>query len=160
MRQPSEQLLALLKTREELNLYPYDDDTGEAIHSWCKGATIGYGHLIPLGEWQKLKNGITKDEAEILFIQDIAPAAACVGNNVHICLTQNKLDALVMLGFNIGCGAFQRSSALKMINGQPGSNYPTLELAWKAFNNGGNKGLINRRNCEWNIWTNNIYKGW
>ena len=84
-------------------------------------------------------------------------------NKVTRPLKVNELDALVVLIFNIGAPAFSKSSLLKMLNGQSGSNYATLEEAWKAFNKDRgqvNKGLVNRRNSEWDIWTKGIYKRW
>ncbi len=76
-------------------------------------------------------------------------------------LKQNEYDALVILAFNIGVASFSKSSLLKLLNGQAGSNYTTLELAWKAFNKDNGKvsnGLINRRASEWNIYSKNVYK--
>jgi type VI secretion system secreted protein VgrG len=76
-------------------------------------------------------------------------------------LSQNEYDALVILAFNIGVTSFSKSSLLKLLNGQAGSNYPTLELAWKAFNKDNGKvsnGLTNRRASEWNIFSKNVYK--
>lgn len=163
MRQPSQKALDLLQSVEELNLIPYDDETGRVVKTWCSGATIGFGHLISSDEWRSFENGITREEADALSLRDLAPTVACIGNEVHCPLDQNELDALVLLVFNIGCGAFKRSSVLKMLNDLPGSNYPTLEAAWKAFKKKDgvdNKGLINRRACEWGIWETGTYKKW
>ena len=67
----SEKGLNWLKHVERLALMPYDDQTGKQISSWVKGATIGYGHLIPKHEWQKYRNGITEVEAEDLLRKDL-----------------------------------------------------------------------------------------
>ena len=165
MRTPSDKALNLLKYVEELNLFPYDDQTGAAITTWCSGATIGYGHWISVDEWPHFCDGITKEDAEVLFLQDLSPTVVCIESNVHVPLDQNQFDALLILVFNIGVGSFRRSSLLKLINNPycSGSNYPTKELAWKAFKKKDgvvNKGLENRRACEWNIWDRNIYKKW
>jgi GH24 family phage-related lysozyme (muramidase) len=163
MRQPSRKALDLLQSVEELNLIPYDDTTGRAVKTWRSGATIGFGHLIASDEWPSFENGITQEEADALFLRYLAPTVECVGNEVHCPLDQNELDALVLLVFNIGCGAFRRSSVLKMLNDLPGSNYPTLEAAWKAFQKQDGKvkpGLFNRRACEWGVWKNGIYERW
>jgi hypothetical protein len=40
--------VALLKAVETLRLKPYDDQTSKDITAWIAGATIGYGHLIPV----------------------------------------------------------------------------------------------------------------
>ena len=153
----------LLKSIETLALTPYDDSKPKGtITEWCEGATIGYGHLISKSEWPKYSKGITKEQAEALFIEDAKPMIAAA-NKVTRPLKVNELDALVVLIFNIGAQAFSKSSLLKMLNGQSGSNYATLEEAWKAFNKDRgqvNKGLVNRRNSEWDIWTKGIYKRW
>ena len=63
--------LELLKDYETLRLQTYDDQTSEDISSWVVGATIGYGHLIARNEWDIYKNGISEDQADMLFSDDI-----------------------------------------------------------------------------------------
>lgn len=154
----------LLKAIEELRLEPYDDQTGENILAWVEGATIGYGHLISIDDWDKFKDGITVDQADQLFSNDLIPFVNAVNRRVEIELSQNQFDALVLFAFNIGVGGFERSSALKLINDPSAITiYPNLEAAWKAWNKSQGKvmqGLISRRNAEWNIYYNNIYRRW
>ncbi len=156
--------MELLKSIERLRLKPYDDQTGKDISSWVEGATVGYGHLINRGEWNKYKNGISKREAEALFIQDLSPYANEVKSKVKTKLSQNEFDALVILTFNIGRGAFRTSSVLKLVNDPTAkTNYSSLEAAWKAWNKSQGKvmkGLNNRRQAEWDIYSKNIYKTW
>ena len=154
----------LLKSIETLALLPYDDAKPKAgaITAWCEGATIGYGHLISKAEWTKYSKGITKEQADSLFLADAQPMVDAVLKYVKKPLKVNELDALVILCFNIGISAFSKSSVVKMLNGEQG-NYKTLEEAWKAFNKDRgevNKGLANRRQSEWDIWTKGIYKRW
>ena len=61
----------LLKSIEQARLEPYDDQTGNPITSWVKGATIGYGHLIARDEWNKYADGINQEQADALFMQDV-----------------------------------------------------------------------------------------
>ncbi len=65
--------------------------------------------------------------------------------------------------FNIG-PQFDSSSLRKFLHDcNANTNYNTVEGAWKAFNKDNGKilpGLINRRNCEWDIFVNGIYKQW
>lgn len=79
-------------------------------------------------------------------------------------IKKNKFDALIILIFNIGITAFKNSSVLKLINNPSAKTpYKNLELAWKAWNKSDhkiNKGLINRRNAEWNVYTKGIYQRW
>jgi len=160
----SDKGLDLLKSIERLNLKPYDDQTGLIISKWTQGATIGYGHLIPQSEWSFFKDGITKEYAETLFESDLSSFYKNVTDFVTVQLMQYQFDALVMLAFNIGSGAFKNSSVVKMIN-NPGvkTAYSTLQSAWYAYNKSQkkeNEGLKNRRECEWNIYSENIYKPW
>ncbi|SEN77526.1 type VI secretion system secreted protein VgrG, partial [Nitrosomonas marina] len=46
----SEKGIEFLKSIETFRSKPYDDQTGENITQWVKGATIGYGHLISRSE--------------------------------------------------------------------------------------------------------------
>lgn len=164
MRHPSEQALDLLKSIERTSLTPYDDQTGEEIDEWCKGATIGTGHLIRQGEWSKYRDGITEEQAEELYANDAIPMIQEVDENTPDTLTQNEFDACVILTFNIGRGehGFSGSSVAKILNGEP-SHYANIDDAWMAWNKSQgevNEGLINRRMCELKIYHEGIYEQW
>lgn len=160
----SKQCLGLLKSVEGVRLEPYDDQTGKEIDTWCQGATIGCGHLIPWYEWPKFAAGITEVESDELLLKDLEPAMGIIREKVIVSLSQQEFDALVMFVFNIGVGAFAKSSAVKMINDPCAvTKYPSLELAWKAFNKSQGhvmEGLNNRRACEWNVWRHGTYERW
>lgn len=154
----------LLKDIEVLALQPYDDQKGlksAPIKSWCKGATIGYGFLIPKDEWDKYKNGVTETEADSLFAQKISKFEKAVDSCVKN-LTQQQFDSCVILCYNIGVGGFQSSSVCKILNGQK-TNYKTLDDAWLAWNKSQGKvmsGLTNRRKAELDIYHKGVYKRW
>lgn len=154
----------LLKGIEKLRLKPYNDQTGREITSWVQGATIGYGHLIAQSEWNKYKTGITKSEADKLFDADAAPMVAAVREAITVKVTQNQFDAMVILTFNIGARAFARSSAAMLVNDPNAKTpYPNLEYAWKSWNKSQgiiNKGLVNRRQCEWDMYSKGTYSAW
>jgi type VI secretion system secreted protein VgrG len=156
--------LTLLKQIEKLHLKPYDDQTGQQIATWIQGATIGYGHLIKKTEWHTYKNGMAESQANILFEADLSPFVTAVQNGVSAQLSQNEFDALVILAFNIGVQSFTGSSVLKLINTPTATTkYRDLEEAWKAWNKSQGKvmkGLNNRRNCEWKIYSESIYERW
>ena len=156
--------LDLLKSIEKLRLKPYDDQTGKDITSWCKGATIGYGHLIPSHEWEKYKKGIDAATAQNLFMTDIFPYVRAVGSKVTSQLSQNQFDALVIFVFNIGIDGFSSSSVLKIVNDSAvKTDHKDLESAWKAWKKSQgvvNAGLVNRRNAEWKIYSGNLYQRW
>lgn len=154
----------LLQAVEKLSLLPYDDQTGDITREWCKGATIGYGHLITPGEWPKFANGISKEQAVELFEKDLAPFEQAIKKAIIVPLKQNQFDALVILAFNIGETKFRQSSVVRMVNDPRAvTSYPTLESAWKAWNKSQGevmKGLVNRRACEWGIYSKGVYQRW
>lgn len=162
--QLSTQGTQLLQSIEKLALQPYDDQNGKTINTWVKGATIGYGHLIAQKDWSKYQNGIDQAGADQLFRQDLAPFEKAVNNKVTSSITQSEFDALVILTFNIGVGNFNSSSVLKLINDPTAqTSYSSLEAAWKAWNKSQGHvmaGLNNRRQAEWNIYSQGVYKGW
>lgn len=156
--------LSLLKRVERLSLRPYDDQTGKATNLWVSGATIGYGHLIKQGEWKTYAEGISDAGANSLFIADLYPFVAAVQDSVVAKVTQYEFDALVIFAFNIGTSGFRGSAVVKLVN-DPKAITPhvDLEAAWKAWNKSQGKvvgGLNNRRNCEWKIYSADIYESW
>ena len=156
--------IALLEQVEELHLQPYDDQTADDITVWVKGATIGYGHLIAKDEWTTFEKGITEVEADALFAKDLAPFVEAVSSNIRVGVQQYEFDALVIFAFNIGKAGFAKSSVVKLINDPPAEDALThLEVAWKAWNKSQGKvmkGLVNRRRCEWQIYTEARYERW
>jgi len=160
----TEKCKIVLKHYEGLRLKPYNDQNGREIKDWCKGATIGYGHLIAKDDWDKYKNGISAEQANDIFDSDLLLREKVVTNLVHVPLKTNEFDALVILQYNIGENALRKSSLLKMIN-SPGikTSYDSLESAWKAWNKSGGSimgGLIKRRQAEWDIFSKGIYYEW
>ena len=156
--------VALLKSIEKLRLKPYNDQTGKDITTWVAGATIGYGHLIAKSEWKTYEKGISEKDADALFNADLAPFVDAVRNTITVGLQQHQFDALVIFAFNIGISGFKGSSVVQLINNPKAkTSYATLEDAWKAWNKSQgklNKGLVNRRNAEWNIYNSATYSRW
>jgi GH24 family phage-related lysozyme (muramidase) len=154
--------IELLKDYETLRLQTYDDQTSKDISAWVEGATIGYGHLIARNEWDIYKNGISEDQADMLFSDDLAPFVAAVNRGLSKDIAQNEFDACVILAFNIGVRGFSSSSALKLINdSNAATDYDDLESAWKAWNKSQGKvsrGLQNRRNSEWKVYSQAVYE--
>jgi lysozyme len=59
---------------------------------------------------------ITELMAETLLAIDLQKFEKCINDNVKKPLTQNEFDALVSFVFNVGTGAFEKSSMLKLLN--------------------------------------------
>ena len=138
----------------------YDDKTGQYVPEHTElppGATIGYGHLVKQGE--NFNAPLTEQQATDLLKQDIIVAEQAVKNTVKVPLTQNQYDALVIFAYNIGAKNFKKSTVVKFINNPEfqSSKYRDLESAWLAWNRTQGKvsrGLIKRRQCEFDMYTN------
>jgi len=128
--------LELIKRWEGLRLQSYRD----AVGVW----TIGYGHTHTAGPGQ----WISPEKAEDLLRRDVAWAERAVRDFVRVPLAQNQFDALVSFVFNVGTGAFQRSTLLRLLNrGRYGAVRAQL-MRW--INAGGRplRGLVRRREAE------------
>ena len=129
--------LALTKSFEGFRSEAYQDSAGV----W----TIGYGHTGP-----DVKPGrrISEFEAEALLRADLAMCVACVNRAVEVPLTQSQFDALVDFCFNVGRGAFLRSSLLGYVNREDFYAVGVQFMNW--VNAGGRpvEGLVRRRTAE------------
>jgi len=111
--------------------------------------TIGWGHTLTAVEGMK----VTPQEAEILFISDVAEFEKCVTRGVPVGLSQDQFDALVSLAFNIGCRAFLRSTLLRELKA---GHYDRVPQQIRRWNRSGGKvvrGLVARREAEATLWT-------
>lgn len=99
----SDKGLRLIEQREGLRTKAYRDTKG----IW----TIGVGHTGP-----EVRGGLvwTIQKCRDTLAKDIQIAENAV-NAVGIPLLQNQFDALVSLTFNIGVGAFARSTVVKKL---------------------------------------------
>jgi len=97
--------LEVLGLREGVRHKAYKDTKGIL--------TIGVGHTGP-----EVVAGLvwTDKQVQDTLRKDVAKCEACINYNVKVALTQNQYDALVSFIFNVGVGAFQRSTMLKKIN--------------------------------------------
>lgn len=97
--------LKLLEQREGKRNKAYKDSKG----IW----TIGVGHTGP-----NVYEGLawTDQQIDDACRNDVKTAEDAINNFVHVPLTQNQFDALVSFVFNIGTGAFKKSSMLQVLN--------------------------------------------
>ena len=137
---------AFIRQWEGLSLDVYKDVAGYP--------TIGYGHLIKKGEnFTK----ITKDQAIDLFLKDLAPFEEAINTLVQKNLLQHEFDALVSFVYNIGQGAFSKSTLLKYLNeGNFLLAYPEF-LRWNKAGGKEVQGLTNRRKAEQTLFVKGIY---
>lgn len=74
--------------------------------------TIGYGHTKTARQGMV----ITEAQAEQLLRDDLEWVEAAIDKLVKVPLTQNQHDAVGSLIFNIGGGAFSKSTVLRRLN--------------------------------------------
>lgn len=110
--------------------------------------TIGYGTTRINGRSVVEGEEITKTQAEEYFKDDILKFEKAINDLVKVELTQNKFDALVSFVYNIGVGAFSKSTLLKKLNS---GDYAGASREFKRWNKQAGKvlrGLTKRRNEE------------
>lgn len=107
--------------------------------------TIGYGHTgIEVSEGME----ISEETATDLLQADLAVAEKAI-NAESLTLTQHQFDALVSFVFNVGVGAFKRSTLLKMIRVNPRADNVRFELTrWNKVKGVPLPGLVKRRGEE------------
>jgi len=106
--------------------------------------TIGWGHTKGV----EMGDTCTYEQAEQWLREDCAEAERAVNAGVRVPITQNQFDALVSFTFNVGAGAFRRSTLLRLLNN---GDYAGASAQFKRWTKSGGvvlKGLTRRRECE------------
>jgi lysozyme len=146
----SDRGLNFIEKREGYSLKVYKDSAGLK--------TVGVGHLITGKEKPPIYNVITPQYCSFLLRQDSQIAVDAVNTLVKTLLSQAEFDALVSLVFNIGVGAFTKSTLLKLLNSGQRKTAASQFLVWNRAGGQINQGLINRRNKEYKLFTAGIYE--
>jgi lysozyme len=126
---------------------------GGAYYCPAGKLTIGYGHLIKPTE--KFPDFISEEFACELLNSDLVYLEKGLKKLLNISLNQNQFDALMSFSFNLGLGAFQRSTLRMKVN--RGEHYLASQefLRWVYANKKIQKGLIFRRNLESYLYLSN-----
>ena len=106
--------------------------------------TIGYGHTKGV----KAGQSVTLEGAQDLLRQDLKNFEDWVNKLVKVELTQGQFDALVSFCFNLGPGALDSSTLLKLVNQQ---KFALAADQFKRWNKAGGvelSGLTKRRAAE------------
>jgi len=144
MRRINTETLALIKQWEGCRLTSYKDVAG----IW----TIGYGHT----RTAKQNQTISQVDADNLLMLDLEEFQDAVSRLVKVGLTDNQYGALVSFAFNVGAGAFERSTLLRKLNAGDYDSVPGQLMRWNKARVGGKmvpvQGLTNRRAAEAGLW--------
>jgi lysozyme len=108
VRKACDEAVDLIKRWEGFRSKPYYCAAGKL--------TIGYGHLVTLGEKKEFEDGITEDMAEELLRKDLIVAELGVQKYTDTELSDLQHGALVSFTFNLGAGALQRSTLRSKLN--------------------------------------------
>jgi lysozyme len=115
--------------------------------------TIGYGHTSAAGEPTVVKGmKITRDEADAILRRDLGVFERGVNRRVKVGISQNQFDALVSFAFNVGLGAFERSTLLRKLNAGRYGDVPAELMKWTKGGGRELPGLVNRRRDEAGLW--------
>jgi lysozyme len=141
MRHINEAGLVLIKRHEGLSLRAYRCPAGEF--------TIGYGHTGEVEEGAV----ITEEEAEELLRKDLHAFEVGVERLVVVELNDNQFSALVSFCFNVGLGAFGRSTLLSLLNRGWYEQVPAQLMRWSRAAGKHLAGLGRRRRDEAALWS-------
>jgi lysozyme len=118
----------------------------------CSGGvlTIGYGTTAAAGVGIKPKPGmkITKEEAEGYLHAGLEKFTAQIEGDITAPINENEFGAFLSLAYNIGPGAFKKSSALRHFNNGDKTKAANAILMWNKAGGKVLKGLTRRREAE------------
>lgn len=128
---------------EGLRLRSYQDSGG--IY------TIGYGTTINPETGVPIKKGdvITKEKALAWLRINTSALETQIRKLVKVPISDNALSALTSLAYNIGIGAFSRSTLLRMLNTGVDKNLVAAQfIRWNKVKGKEVPGLTKRRKLE------------
>lgn len=131
--------------------------------------TIGIGHLLTQSEISSgnitingkrvnYKKGITRKEVMDLKTQDAQRFINALNAVIKVPVTQTMFDAMASLAFNIGSGAFSRSTLLRKLNARDYQGAANEFLKWNKSKGKVLSGLTRRRTAERQLFLKDINK--
>jgi lysozyme len=133
--------LALIKMYEGLRLKAYRD----AVGIW----TIGYGHTSMAGS-PEVTPGLVIDRqtADSIMAVDVSHFASRIQTFITRDLNDNQFSSLVSFAYNVGVGAFAKSSVLKSANAGDAEAVARRLNLWNKAGGRVLPGLVKRRAAE------------
>jgi len=114
---------------------------------------IGVGHTAAMGDPKPVSGmKITAEESTAILRRDLSRIEKDVEAAVNVPLNQRQFDTLVSFVFNVGIGAFRKSTLLKRLNSADYDAVPTELIKWTRVGGIVNQGLVNRRKAEADFW--------
>lgn len=138
----SNNCITLIKKYEGFRSKPYKCPAG----IW----TIGYGSTFYINgeKVSQHDSEISETFASELLENVVNDFAIKIDRLIKVSLNQNQFDALVSFTYNVGIGAFSKSTLLKKLNN---ADFDGASKEFKRWNKANGKvlnGLVNRRNDE------------
>lgn len=116
--------------------------------------TIGYGTTRYLNNKPvKMGDTITQETADKIFENQVKNFAVGVAEKINKEINRKQFVALTSLAYNIGLGAFGKSTLLRKVNENP--NDPSIKdefMKWVFAGGRKIEGLENRRKIESNLY--------
>lgn len=150
-----------------------DDVEGRDKHEYPDSfgyPTIGIGHKLLYSEITsgkirigfqavRYKECITDEQMDTLLMQDIYPVEEVINSLVRVKISQFQFDALCSFIHNIGIGAFEDSTLLRLLNQEKYGQIPFQMRRWNKGSAPGEPkkivlGLSNRRELDILLWLN------
>lgn len=145
-------------------------ETGNNLNKYLKAyldsggvPTIGIGTIrYPNGQRVKMGDRINVAQAYEYFRWEMNGKTARVNSMTRDDISQNQLDALVSICYNIGTTGLQKSQLLKAINQNPNNiSIATHFLSWRFVQGKMTAGLLRRRMSEAYLYfTGNLFHNW
>lgn len=110
--------------------------------------SIGYGHSIVAGDGFTVFSTISEGDALALLQADLETFATCVDNAVTVPLGPEQAAALYSFTYNEGCGAFQGSTLLRLLNAGDYAGADAEFARWNIANGSILPALVSRRASE------------
>ncbi|MBZ5757933.1 lysozyme [Pseudomonas sp. S5(2021)] len=135
----SQDALDIIKKFEGFSEKAYPDPA----HGW-RVPTIGYGTTRGV----KMGQEISKERAEELLREDVARFDGYIEALVRVPLTQGQWDALSSFVYNLGPGALEKSTLLRLLNAGDYSGAAAQFDRWVYASGKKLTGLVKRRAAE------------
>jgi lysozyme len=117
--------------------------------------TIGFGNTYyNNGKVVKIGDTITQSEADMLLTLTVRIFYDKVIKAVKSNINENQIAALTSFAYNVGVGAFEKSTLLKKVNANPDD--PTIEAEFMKWTKAAGivlNGLKKRRMSEYKLYT-------